>query len=265
MKQKISKTIIKNFKHELLYTILIPFYIGDNEGYSLNRSIKKEDLKKGDFISKKVIEKNSQFFDYIENIYMDNDNVNYFEVSENIIKDLELLLFRIGKQKIQKIFIYSAIDSMAILGIEIKFKRLNTIEEIYKQRKDINASIKFSTLKDYIQNLFNLDNNKKILYFDSYTSKNKKTDMMRFHSFTTLISHSPNKPLSDLIKKNIASYFLNELSIEFLINKNSFYETHPFVGGSIYCSSEGILFIYEKNIYNKSLTNKFMNNKKITF
>ena len=62
--------LLKDFKQELLYTILIPFYIEDQFGKPINKNIDESDIVVGLFTKDSLLQKNSQFYDYIEDFYL---------------------------------------------------------------------------------------------------------------------------------------------------------------------------------------------------
>lgn len=253
--------LLKDFKQELLYTILIPFYIEDQFGKPINKNIDESDIVVGLFTKDSLLHKNSQFYDYIEDFYLDN-SVSFFEGTKDVILDLEKKLFSLNKYKIKRVFIQSAINSIVIIGVTIKFKKIFTMEDIHRQKIEISDTIKQSKIKEYINSYLNTNDDYKLFYFDSYdgiSSKNgKKLQTIRFTSFVSLIKDHSDKLLDKNIKLNISNYFLDRMSVSSPVNNKNFPKEEIFYGSEIFVSSEGILLIYEKTIENKDISNVFI-------
>ncbi len=257
MSDKKSGTIIENFPHELLYTVLIPFYFENNKDPKTLKIIEENDFNKNLFVKKEIIKRNSQLYDYIEDLFIEESS--YFEANEITLTTFQDKIFIKSKHKIKKIFLQSIFNNVAIIGITIKFKSLKIIEHIHKQKLEISDIIKRYEIKTWIHSLFCKEFTDKfeIHYFDSYDGSNT-AKTIRFHNFTDLIVKYGSSPIDNNVKNNIASYFLNRMSVDSMVNEDNFTKCKPYFGAEVFSSSEGIVSIYEMKPENANLTKIFV-------
>lgn len=252
----IQETKINNFPHELYYTVLIPFYLDTKEDEVIDIDLNDNCLHENYFNKGKIIKKNSQFYDYVEDLFLEESV--YFEGNKELIDKFQEEIFQKSRHKVKKVFLHSVFTNIIILGIVVKFKSLNIIEKIHEQKLQISDEIKRYEIKKLIKSLFNDNYNYDIVYFDSYDGGNNN-NTIRFHNFADLIIENNSDFVSDELKDNIACYFLDRMSIATPKNSNSFSKNTPYYGGLIYDSAEGIVSIYEKNKINSSITRRFVN------